>query len=141
MFFLSVLLVVEQGSGAPLIPIPPAIADMITPGIRMLQVSIWSTFDATLAKGCFFYSQWNISAIRPTITTCMIRICNLGSRYFSSAIESESTSNSELSMFDFCRLWLFPVDLELLEELELERPEVFLFCFSPSPDKRKTRQF
>ena len=141
MFFLSVLLVVEQGSGAPFIPIPPAIADMITPGIRMLQVSIWSTFDATLAKGCFFYSQWNITAIRPTSTTCMIRICNLGSKCFSSAIESESTSNSELSIFDFCRQWLFPVDLELLEELELERPEVFLFCFSPSPDKRKTRQF
>ena len=39
-FFLSVLLVVEQGSGAPFIPIPPAIADMITPGIRMLQVII-----------------------------------------------------------------------------------------------------
>ena len=39
MFFLSVLLVAEQGLGAPFIPIPPAIADMITPGIRMLQVT------------------------------------------------------------------------------------------------------
>ena len=35
------VLVTEQGMGAPFIPIPPAIADIITPGIRMLQVTFY----------------------------------------------------------------------------------------------------
>merc|ERR1719500_655658 len=34
------VLVAEQGMGAPFIRIPPAIADMITPGIRMLQAVV-----------------------------------------------------------------------------------------------------